>query len=504
MKKNIRLYLTFVFIILLAAFAVYIDLPSGSKIDLHKIKINYAKQFSTRLGLDLQGGSRLEYQGDLSNIDSSKRSGAMDSARSVIERRIFNFGVQEPIVETSGTDKIIVELPGITDVNQAIKVIGQTPFLEFKEENPNPSATQVQNGKVTIDPNSEWKSTGLTGKDLSSASVQFDPQSGQPQILLQFNSEGTKLFSDITSRNIGKPVAIFLDGTPLSTPTVQTTISDGQAVITGNFTVDQAKQLATRLNSGALPVPIHLVSQESIGAALGHDSIQKSVIAGIIGLLLIIIFMIAYYRFPGLLAVLALGVYGLLTFAIFKIGISVTAVILVGIFFLLALTTSWIFGLLAILSYFVLIFTGGLNPVTLTLAGIAGFILSIGMAVDANILIFERTKEELRLGKDVNLALDDGFKRAWPSIRDSNASSLITTLILYIFGTPEIKSFAVTLAIGIIISLFTAITVTETFLHMFVGHNILTHPWLFGASRKKKAVQENAIPESGSETETTI
>jgi preprotein translocase subunit SecD len=495
MHKNLRLYLTFIFILLFAAFAVYIDLPKGSKINLNKLKIHYSQTFHARLGLDLQGGTHLEYQGDLKDIPQSKQADAMDSVRSAIERRITLIGgVQEPLIETSGTDRIIVELPGVTNIDQAISIIGQTPFLQFEEQNTTPTnvtldKNNVKNGALTtpLDANNPWKATGLTGKDLSSASVQFDPNSGAPQILLQFNSEGTKLFADITTRNVGKPVAIFLDGFPLSTPVVQTAITNGQAVITGNFSVQEAKDLATRLNSGALPVPIHLIAQENVGATLGHDSIQKSIIAGIIGLALIALFMIIYYRFPGLLAVFALAIYALLTFAIFKIGISITAVVLVGLFFFLALVSSWLFGVLAIVAYFVLIFLGGLNPVTLTLAGIAGFILSIGMAVDANILIFERTKEELRLGKDVTRALEDGFNRAWPSIRDSNMSSLITTLILYIFGTPAIKSFAVTLGVGIIISLFTAITVTKTFLRMFVGHNVLVHPWLFGVSKRPES-----------------
>ncbi|MDB4940118.1 MAG: protein-export rane protein SecD, preprotein translocase subunit SecD [Candidatus Doudnabacteria bacterium] len=484
MRKNLRLYLTFIFILLIAAFSIYIDLPQGSKISLPKIGIA-KREFKPHLGLDLQGGTHLEYQGNLQDIPADKRKDAMESVRSAIERRVFFFGVQEPLVETSGSDRIIVELPGITDINQAVSVIGQTPFLEFKEQNPSPTG-QVVDGKVVIDPNSQWKSTGLTGKDLSSATVEFSQQDNTPQISLQFNSEGTKLFGEITSRNLGKPVAIFLDGAPLSTPTVQSAITDGKAIITGQFTVDDAKQLVSRLNSGALPVPIKLISQQNVGASLGKDSIQKSAVAGIIGLLLIVIFMIIYYRLPGVLAVLALVVYALLSFAIYKIGISVTAVFLVGLFFVLALTSSWWFGVIAVLSYLGLMLAGGLHPVTLTLAGIAGFILSIGMAVDANILIFERTKEELRLGKDVPQALEDGFNRAWLSIRDSNASSLITTAILYMFGTPAIKSFAETLAIGIIISLFTAITVTKTFLRMFIGHNILAHPWLFGASREKK------------------
>lgn len=488
MKKNLRLYLTFIFIALIAAAAVYIDLPKGSKIDLRKFKINFYQEFRPRLGLDLQGGSHLEYQGDLKDIPQSKRAEAMESVRSAIERRVFLFGVQEPLVETSGLDRIIVELPGITNIDDAINVIGQTPFLEFKEQklDAQPVQTLGKDGTAAVNLDSSWKSTGLTGKDLNNASVEFDQRTGRPQISLQFNAEGTKLFSDITTRNVGKPVAIFLDGVELSAPVVQTAITNGRAVINGQFDVQYAKTLASRLNSGALPVPIHLISQQNVGATLGKSSIQKSVIAGIIGILMIILFMIVYYRFPGLLAVLALAIYAALTFAIFKIGIAITAVVLVGLFFFLAVAFHWFFGVLAIASYVFLIFLQGLNPVTLTLAGIAGFILSIGMAVDANILIFERTKEELRLGKNVSQALEDGFNRAWFSIRDSNISSLITTVILYTFGTPAIKSFAVTLGVGIIVSLFTAITVTKTFLKMFVGHNILAHPWLFGVSKKKE------------------
>jgi len=487
MRRNIRLYLTLVFILLLAAFAVYVDLPQGSKISLKWMKIPYENTLQTHLGLDLKGGAYLEYQADLSNIAQNKRPEAMQSASSAIERRIYNDGVQEPLVQTSGNDKIIVELPGITDISQAIKVIGQTPFLEFRTQGDTSQpqqATVDASGKITLSPYSGWDTTGLTGQQLSGATVQFD-QSGNPQILLQFNSDGTKLFSQITEANIGKPVAIFLDGSVLSEPTVQTAITDGQAVITGQFTIQEAKDLVTNLNSGALPVPIKLISNQTVGATLGQDSVQKSIVAGIIGLLLIALFMLIYYRLPGVLAIFALAIYALLSFAVFKIGLSVTAVILVGLFFFLAIASNWVFGIFAFVSYFGIMFLGGLNPVTLTLAGIAGFILSIGMAVDANILIFERTKEELRSGKEVYHAVEDGFKRAWPSIRDSNISSLITTVILYSFGTPSIKSFAITLGVGIIISLFTAITVTKTFLQMFVGHNVLTHPWLFGVRRKK-------------------
>lgn len=490
MKPKFKLFISFVAVILLAAAAVWVILPQGGKINLSKLKIPYQKDFKVHLGLDLQGGSHLEYQADFKSIAQGDKADALNAIRDTIERRVNSFGVSEPLVEVSGSDRIIVELPGIKDINQAIDQIGQTPYLEFKIQNPKPpQVTPDKNGSVTVNPDDQWLSTGLSGKQLQRATVDFQQNQGpanQIVVRLEFNDQGKKLFSDITSANIGKPIAIFLDGQLLSAPTVQSAITDGVAIITGNFTTDQAKQLATRLNSGALPVPIKLISQQTVGATLGKESVQKSIVAGLIGMALIVLFMIMYYRFPGLLAVFALLIYAAVSFAVFKIGISFTAVVLVGLFFFLGLTVSWWYGLLAFLSYLVLMFLNGLSPVTLTLAGIAGFILSIGMAVDANILIFERVKEEIRAGKEIHKAVDDGFFRAWPSIRDSNISSLITTSILYIFGTPSIKGFAVTLGVGILISMFTAITVTRTFLKLFVGNNILSHPWLFGVSKMKK------------------
>lgn len=487
MNPKLKLYLSFAAIIVLAAAALFIDLPKGSKINLTKLKINYNQQFKPHLGLDLQGGSHLEYQADFSGIGQSDRADALNAVRNTIERRVNSFGVAEPLVEVSGQDRVIVELPGIKDINDAINQIGKTPTLEFKTQNPNPTQINTASSSTaTINANDQWVSTGLSGKQLQRATVDYQG-TGLSQVVvnLQFDSDGTKLFSQITSANVGKPIAIFLDGQLISAPTVQNPITNGTAVIEGNFTLDQAKALATDLNSGALPVPIHLISQQTVGATLGQLSVQKSVEAGIIGIILIALFMIMYYRFPGFLAVCALIVYGLVSFAIFKIGISFAAVVLVGLFFFLGLTVSAWWGALALLSYIILMFAQGLSPVTLTLAGIAGFILSIGMAVDANILIFERVKEEIRAGKDIQRAVTDGFARAWPSIRDSNVSSLITTIILYSFGSPSIKGFAVTLGIGILISMFTAITVTRTFLRLFLGNNILTHPWLFGVSKIK-------------------
>jgi len=441
------------------------------------------------LGLDLQGGSHLVYQADFSGIAPADQADALNAIRDTIERRVNSFGVSEPLVQVSGSNQIIIELPGIKNINDAINQIGQTPTLEFKTQNPNAQQVNASSTNLTLNANDQWVSTGLSGKQLQKATVDFQQGqslSSQVVVRLTFDSDGAKLFSQITSANVGKPLAIFLDGQILSAPTVDAAITSGTAVITGNFTVQQAKDLANNLNSGALPVPIKLISQETVGATLGKESVQKSVEAGIIGLLMIIVFMIVYYRFPGLLATFALLIYAVVSFAIFKIGISFTAVVLVGLFFFLGLTVSAWFGILALLSYIFLIFLNGLAPVTLTLAGIAGFILSIGMAVDANILIFERLKEEIRSGKEIHKAVEEGFNRAWLSIRDSNVSSLITTVILYMFGTPSIKGFAVTLGIGILISMFTAITVTRTFLRVFVGNNIATHPWLFGVSKIKR------------------
>ncbi|MFA6043103.1 MAG: protein translocase subunit SecD [Patescibacteria group bacterium] len=284
---------------------------------------------------------------------------------------------------------------------------------------------------TTTDPaaqtSAQFVATGLTGKQLKRADVTFAQTTGEPEVALTFNDEGSKLFAEITKRNIGKTIAIFLDGQILSNPTVNQEITGGNAVISGSFTLKDAKDLARRLNAGALPVPVTLVSQQTVGASLGADSIQRSLFAGLLGIIVVALFMIFFYRLPGFLSVIALGLYTLLVLTIFKL---------------------W--------------------PVTLTLAGIAGFILTIGIAVDANILIFERTKEELRAGHPLDSAIQEGFKRAWLSIRDSNASSMITALILIWFGSSLIKGFAITLLIGIVVSLFSAITVTRNLLRLVI------------------------------------
>lgn len=361
------------------------------------------------LGLDLLGGAHLLYQADFSGLgDGVDKASAMQGVRDVVERRVNFFGVAEPVVQISGGDRLIVEIAGVKDVNEAIKLIGETPFLEFKEQ-----------GKTA----DEWVSTGLSGKQLKRAALTFDSQTRKPEVSLELNSEGAALFAQITKRNLGKPVAIFLDGVPISIPTVQNEITDGSAVITGSFNAAEAKLLSTRLNSGALPVPIKLISQQTIGASLGTESLSASLTAGLWGLLFVALFMIALYRLPGVISILALAVYTLAVLSIYK--------------FL---------------------------PVTLTLAGIAGFILSLGIGVDANVLIFARMREELAAGKPIVTAMLEGFRRSWPSIRDSHVTTFIGASVLYLFTTSIVKGFALTLGIGVILSLVTSTVVTRCFL----------------------------------------
>lgn len=520
---------------------------------LNRLKIN--------LGLDLQGGIHMEYKADTSQIDSSQVGDAMQAVQDVIERRVNAFGVAEPVIYTtkSGSEqRLIVELAGVKDINQAKSLIQETPFLEFKEEGEpdesnqipeeeldkmnaeakqkaedvlkrvlagedfaelakensedpgskdnggdldfakkgmfvpefeevlfsenlkdgevHPELVETQYGWHIIkkieqrgegddlevhgahiliakaqqpEPELNFVSTGLSGKNLKSATVTFQNQGlSEPQVSLKFDDEGTKMFADITKKNLGKRVAIYLDSQIISAPTVQSEITNGEAVITGNFTVDEAKKLVKRLNEGALPVPITLVTQQSVEASLGQVSLEKSLKAGIIGLILVVVFMLVYYRFLGLIASLALLIYTGLMISIFKVSAI----------------TPW--------------------SITLTLPGIAGFILSIGMAVDANILIFERTKEEIQRGRGAISAIEEGFRRAWTSIRDGNVSSIITCLILMEMGTGFVKGFAVTLLVGVLISMFTAVVITRTILQFLVGEWIENKLWLIGVDKK--------------------
>jgi len=663
-----KLWRSFIIIIVLALASAIISFGDNYNQMVKKMEINLpiVKVIPFRLGLDLLGGTQLIYKADISAVPAADRGAAVDGARDVIEKRVNLFGVSEPLVQVNhganGEYRILVELAGIKDVSEAIKKIGETPLLEFKEENTakreldkdqqasmdkfnnsakakatdvlgklikggdfaaiakqfsedaetkdkggdlgwvstdkNPliteSISKLKPGQISKDldktatgyeiyklaelrvkkddsgadakeikashilicwngldkcesglskdevyakmkklkeqakpdnfkelvkanstepgakesfgelgwfskgamvkpfedavyklakgqisdiietefgyhlifkqdertiteykvahifiktqsiedilgPQGEWMNTKLTGKNLKRASVQFDPNAGMPEVSLEFDTEGAKLFEEITGRNIGKPVAIFLDGYPISVPKVNEKITGGSAVINGKFSLQEAKDLSKRLNAGALPVPIELINQKTIGASLGSQAVKDSMKAGLVGLLLVAIFMIVIYRLPGLIATISLIIYGLLVLAIFKL---------------------W--------------------PVTITLSGLAGFIMSIGVAVDANILIFERLKEELKAGKSLSTAINDGFNRAWPSIRDGNFTIIITCLVLLFFSASVIRGFALTLFLGILVSLFTAIVVTRNLLKLIDERWLEKNHWLIG------------------------
>jgi preprotein translocase subunit SecD len=415
MKRN--LWILFAFIVILITLGIFIDIPQSPL---------WGQKVKALLGLDLIGGTELVYQADLSG--SSDKIKDLNNLASVFRQRIDQLGVSEPTIQTSGSNRIIIDLPGVKDINQAVTRIGATYELIFMEPGTAQDGAQLSD---YYDPSliypSYWKKTDLTGKQLVSAEATFQNENGNnlqssPVVTIKFDNAGKERFAQLTKTNLNKQIAVVLDNKIVTAPTVNTEITNGEAVITGSKTIKDAQKLAKRLNEGMLPVPATLVAQQNIGATLGKDSLKTSAVAGIVGLLLIAIFMIVHYKTSGLIAIIALLTYSILALAIYK-----------------------------------------LIPVTLTLAGIAGFILSIGMAIDANILIFERMKEELFAGKTINLAITDGFKRAWSSVRDSNFSSLITCLILYfVAGTGPVKGFALTLGIGILISLFTAITVTRT------------------------------------------
>jgi protein-export membrane protein SecD len=382
-------------------------------------------KYAFKLGLDLNGGSHLVYRADVTSVPTVDIGPSMEALRDVIEARVNLFGVSEPLVQVESggvggtiSQKLIVELPGVTDIQKAIDLIGKTPLLEFRlarELEPEPGSTSTP---------VLFEATGITGALVKRAQIYFDPTTGEPGVLLDFNAEGKDLFAKVTRENIGNVLGIFLDSQPISLPVIREEIADGQATISGSFSPDDAKKLARDLNYGALPVPIELVSTQKVGASLGDDALKGGVSAGLWSFIVISIFLIAWYRLPGLIAVFALAIYTIITLALFK-----------------------------------------LIPVTLTAAGIAAFILSIGMAVDANILIFERMKEEFRKGGSADGVIREGFARAWLSIRDSNLSSIITAVILYWFSnTNVIKGFALIFALGVLVSMFTAITVSRTLL----------------------------------------
>jgi len=386
-----------------------------------------------KYGLDLIGGSHLVYEADTSRLEQYEVDEAMSALRDVIERRTNLFGVAEPLVqvekasvlsESDKTERLIVELPGITDLNEAIALIGATPSLEFK----------LVGEPVGTSTEPLYVETGLTGRYLTKARLEFSGTQGgmgfanEPLVMVDFNAEGKEMFANITGENVGRQLAIFLDGQLISDPVIREAIRGGTAVIIGWFDSNEAKELVRNLNIGALPVPIELASTQTVGATLGAEILEKGVRAGMVGLVIVFVFMLVWYRLPGLVATLALAIYLSLMLAIFK-----------------------------------------LIPVTITAAGIAGFLLSIGMAVDANILIFERLKEELKKGSAYADAVKDGFARAWPPIRDGNFTSLISATILFWFGTSIVQGFALVFGLGILASMFTAITVTRTFLLALAG-----------------------------------
>ncbi len=387
------------------------------------------------LGLDLSGGSYLLYKADISQLPAAEVNDSMDALRDVIERRINAFGVGEPVIQVQTGQvagekehRLAIELPGVTDIDKAIATIGQTPFLEFRIQSDQPPIQQGsvdKNGVISVnaDETQTFVPTGLDGKYLKHAQLTFAQGTGTPEVSIQFNDEGSKLFEKITKENIGKVIAIYLDGSVISAPVVREAIAGGTAQITGNFTPEEAKQLVGRLNSGALPVPISLVSTQTVGATLGSEAIHRGVNAAAIGFILIAIFLILWYRLPGIIAVLALSIYVVITLLLYKF-----------------------------------------IPITLSAAGIAGFIISIGMAVDANILIFERFREERAKGHTITEAISVGFDRAWLSIRDANTASIIIAIILFWFGTSLIKGFALTFGLGVAVSLLSAILITRLFL----------------------------------------
>jgi preprotein translocase subunit SecD len=397
-----------------------------------------------RLGLDLSGGTHLVYKADVSKLDTTDISDSMTSLRNVVERRVNLFGVSEPLVQTEqGTAlsskesayKLIVELPGVTDIDEAVKSIGATPMLDFRLLTDTEmrafqaSSTSAVLGTTTAEQETAFiaifKPTGLEGSMVGKASLQFNQTTNQPTVGLSFNTEGKQLFGEITKNHVGDYIGIFLDGRLISYPVVRDAILDGKAEISGDFTIDEAKTLVRNINYGALPVPITLISTQTIGPSLGQEAVNGGIKAGIVSFVIIALFLIIWYRLPGFVAVIALGVYTVIMLALFK-----------------------------------------LIPVTLTAAGIAGFIITIGMAVDANILIFERMKEELSRNRSIWDAMHEGFARAWLSIRDSNISSIITGLILYYFGsTSVVTGFALVFVIGVFVSMFTAITASRLFLY---------------------------------------
>jgi len=438
-----KVYLITIFILILAFFLANLTYPKYWNQSADWVGASFLRlpEKPFKLGLDLQGGTHLIYEADLSNIAKEDYSSSMEGLRDVIERRVNLFGVREPMVQVQG-ERLVVELAGIKDPAEAIKMIGQTPYLEFREQKENYNEILEKNREVIETQEGQiedpFKATILTGKYLKRSELGFDQTTNRPLVHLEFNDEGAKIFEELTGKNVRKILAIYIDQIPISAPVVQEKISGGKAQITGQFTIEEAKDLVRNLNAGALPVPIKLISQQTVGPTLGKISLEESLKAGAFGFLAILVFMIIFYRIPGFLASFSLIIYVVLLLSLFK-----------------------------------------LIPVTLTLAGIAGFLLSMGMAVDANILIFSRFREELKIGKDYLAALEEGFRRAWPAIRDGNLTTILVGLILFGFGTSFVQGFALTLVIGNLIGMFTAIVITNNFLKVFARTKFERIKWLW-------------------------
>jgi preprotein translocase subunit SecD len=475
-------------IIVLAAVAIWVVWPGNPGLHLHLGPLGIDRDISVHLGLDLQGGVQVVLEADMpegQQVDAD----AMGAARTIVENRVNALGVTEPLVQLAGSDRIVVELPGITDPDQAISMLRETGLLEFIDagftflppgtevrtsfqesgefglETPTPaptatptltptvtptsvvSPTATLEPEITVTPTPEARifHTVIVGRHLESAQVGQD-EYGRPQISFTLTEEGRQIFAAFTSANVGSYLAIALDGRIISCPRIETAITEATGRITGEFSLAEARNLVVQLRYGALPVPLKVIQNRTVGPTLGQDSVAKSTQAGVIGVMIVLLFMLVYYRLHGLVADIALLMYALVTFALFK-----------------------------------------LIPVTLTLPGLAGFLFSVGTAVDANILIFERMKEELRQGKRLASAIRAGFDRAWTSIRDSNLSTLITCVILYWFGSnfgaSMVKGFAITLFLGVLVSMFTAITVTRTVIRLLYsvgGEELRDSRWLIG------------------------
>jgi len=437
-----------IFIIIITALAIFIDLPNHPGIHVGPID----REIKTHLGLDLVGGVQALLEADLP-ADADVDPESMRTARRIIESRVNALGVSESVVQIAGDRRILIELPGESDPEAALSTVRETALLEFVHLGDIPPQQVVSFTGQTIetdfgssgeDPDEQEFHTVMTGKAIKEVGVQRNPTTGDYLVAFELTSEGSQTFAEYTTENIGNALAIVLDKEVLTAPQIREPITGGVGSISGNFTAESANNLAVQLRYGSLPIPLKIVQTETIGPTLGDDSLDKSLVAGFIGLAVVMVFMGLYYRLPGVVADVALLVYALITFAVYR-----------------------------------------LIPVTLTLPGIAGFVLSIGVAVDANVLIFERLIEELRKGRSIRQAINLGWDRAWPSIRDSNLSTLITSAILYwfgnAFGASIVKGFSLTLAIGVLVSLFTAVTVTRTFLHLTLDNIKATdRPELFG------------------------